>query len=192
MTDSDTRWRFLEWARSPGLRGSLRELAQGEPRSASVLAGSLIDDLLARAVGALGAGRPAGGSEQAASDYAARCLAVRLAGLISESMVAELRTLGHIRNEFAHSPSPEIDFDSTDVFRLVAHLRSPARVARDLGVDTRGTAVRAALQERLGLGSTGNRFWWLVAVMSVLGVLGARLESVGAQARSPLDRGAAA
>lgn len=163
------------------MAASLRELASGAPRSASVLAGSLIDDLLARAIGAAAAGRTSSGPEEPVSDYAARCLAARQAGIISESMLAELRTLGLIRNEFAHSPSSELNFESREVFRLVARLRSPTQIARDLGIDTRSTPVRAALQDRLALGPTGNRLWWLVAVISVLGVLGARLENAGAQ-----------
>ena len=182
IDDVKSAERALDWDR-------VRELAHGEPRSASVLAGSPIDNLLAREVAAVEAGQPAGTAVQAAPDYAARCLGVRQAGLISESMLSELRTLGHIRNEFAHSPSPELDFESNEIFRLVARLRSPARVARDLGIDTRGSVVRAALLENVALGLTGNRFWWLVAVISVLGVLGARLENAGAPAQAVPGRG---
>lgn len=95
-------------------------------------------------------------------------------------MLAELRGLGRIRNEFAHNPAPDLDFDSPDVAGSVERLRSPEQVARERGVSGAGSGVQEALQRAMPLSVGGRRYWWTVSVLSVLAVLGARVQVAGA------------
>ena len=123
-------WNFNSWVESDDLRASLTGLLSSDPRSATVLAGSIFDDMLSRLITAHLAGR-ADASELAEAsqlDCSAKCGSVREMGLIGERMLAELRGLGRIRNEFAHNPSPGLDFDSPEVAGSVERLRGPEQI----------------------------------------------------------------
>ncbi len=179
-------WNFDSWVAGDDLRASLEGLLSSEPRSATVLAGSIVDDMLARLITARMAGR-ADKSELADAaqlDYSTKCTSVREMGLIGERMLAELRGLGRVRNEFAHNPSPGLDFDSPEVAGGVEQLRGPEQVAKERSIPGVGSGVQDALERSMPLGVSGRRYWWTVSVLSVLAVLGARLHAASA------DRGA--
>lgn len=175
-------WDFNSWVAGDDLRASLEGLLSSEPRSATVLAGSIVDDMLTRLIAAHMAGR-ADASELADAaqlDYSTRCASVREMGLIGERMLAEMRGLGRIRNEFAHNPSPDLDFDSPEVAGSLERLRGPEQVASDRGVPGAGSGVQEALERALPLSVSGRRYWWTVSVLSVIAVLGARLHIASA------------
>ncbi len=180
-------WNFDSWVDSDDLRASLKGLLSSDPRSATVLAGSIFDDMLSRLITAHLAGR-ADASELAEAsqlDYSAKCGSVREMGLIGERMLAELRGLGRIRNEFAHNPAPGLDFDSPEVAASVERLRGPEQVAGERNVPGVGSGVQEALEKAMPLTAdegageggtvTGRRYWWTVSVLSALATLGARL-----------------
>ena len=180
--DQPGDWNFNSWVAGDDLRASLKGLLSSEPRSATVLAGSIIDGLLSRLITARMAGR-ADASELADAaqlDYSTKCGSVREMGLIGERMLAELRGLGRIRNEFAHNPSPDMDFDSTEVAGSVGRLRAPEQVAAERHVAGVGSGVQEALEVAMPLRVNGRRYWWTVSVLSTLAVLGARLHVAGA------------
>lgn len=188
MTDHQPEdFNFDIWIGGDDLRASLKGLLSSEPRSATVLAGSIIDGMLTRLITAHMA-RRADASELASAgqlDYSAKCTSVREMGLIGERMLAELRGLGRIRNEFAHNPAPDLDFDSLDVAGSVERLRGPEQVARDRGVSGAGSGVQEALERAMPLSVDGRRYWWTVSVLSVLAVLGARVHVATAAADAP-------
>ena len=94
-------------------------------------------------------------------------------------MLAELRSLGRIRNEFAHNTTPDLDFDSPDVAESVERLRGPIQIAADKSVPGAGPGVQDALERTLPLNVTGRRYWWSLAVLAAAGVLGERLHVAG-------------
>lgn len=183
MTDHQPDgWDFNSWLAGDDLRASLEGLLSSEPRSATVLAGSIVDDMLTRLITARMTGR-ADASELADAaqlDYSTKCTSVREMGLIGERMLAELRGLGRIRNEFAHSPSPDLDFDSPEVAGSVERLRGLEQVAKERSVPGAGSGVQEALERSMPLTVNGRRYWWTVSVLSVLAVLGARLHVASA------------
>ena len=147
-----------------------------------MLAGSIVDDMLMRLISARMAGR-ADASELADAaqlDYSMKCASVREMGLIGERMLAEMRGLGRIRNEFAHNPSPDLDFDSPEVAGSVERLRGPEQVASDRNLPGAGSGVQEALERVMPLSVSGRRYWWTLSVLSVLAILGARLHAASA------------
>ena len=180
--DQPGDWNFNSWVAGDDLRASLKGLLSSEPRSATVLAGSIVDDMLTRLITARMAGR-ADTSELADAaqlDYSTKCTSVREMGLIGERMLAELRGLGRIRNEFAHNPSPDLDFDSPEIADSVGRLRAPEQVAAERSVPGVGSGVQEGLERAMPLRVNGRRYWWTVSVLSTLAVLGARLHVAGA------------
>ncbi len=175
-------WDFNSWVAGDDLRASLVGLLSSEPRSATVLAGSIVDDMLTRLIAARMAGRAdaSGLADAAQLDYSTKCTSVREMGLIGERMLAEMRGLGRIRNEFAHNPSPDLDFDSPEVAGSVETLRGPEQVAKERSIPGVGSGVQEALERAMPLSVSGRRYWWTVSVLSILAVLGARLHQASA------------
>ncbi len=177
MTTADTEWSFASWISGSEFQGAVLSLTGGDARGASVLAGSTLEDLLTRLISEKLAEN--GDPETAERlDYSTKCSSAREMQLISERMLLELRTLGRVRNEFAHNPSPDLDFDSPDIASAVERLRSPSRAARGREIAGVGTGVGEALEKALLLGVTGRRYWWTVAVLSVMAILAARLDAL--------------
>lgn len=181
MTGSNSNWQFATWVKGPELATSLRELLTGAPRSATVLAGSLLDDLLARLIDSSLVNAPPGAAPASELDYSTKCVSAREMGVISDKMLEELRGLGRIRNEFAHNPSPTLDFNSTEISRSVERLKGPEQVARQYHVAGVGSGVRDALEKRLPMKATGHRYWWAVSVIAAIAILGVRLEATRAR-----------
>jgi len=175
---STKAWSFDSWLSSSDTKASLKGLLDSDPRSAGVLAGSVLDNLLGMLIAAglknrLDADKL---GDPADLDYSTKCTSAREMGLIGERMLAELRSLGRIRNEFAHNPMPALDFDSADVAESVERLRGPNQIAADKSVPGAGPSVQDALERALPLFHvTGRRYWWSLAVLAAAGVLGARL-----------------
>ncbi|NQW18151.1 MAG: hypothetical protein HQ478_11780 [Chloroflexi bacterium] len=174
-------WNFDFWLSSSETTASLKGLLDSDPRSASVLAGSVLDNLLGKLITAGLKNRLDGDKlgDPADLDYSTKCTSAREMGLIGERMLAELRALGRIRNEFAHNPMPDLDFDSADVAGAVERLRGPIQIAADKSVPGAGPGVQDALERALPLSVTGRRYWWSLAVLAAAGVLGARLHVAG-------------
>jgi hypothetical protein len=174
---STEAWNFDSWLNSSDTRASLKGLLDSEPRSASVLAGSVLDNLLGQLITAGLKNRLDSDKlgDPADLDYSTKCTSAREMGLIGERMLAELRSLGRIRNEFAHNPMPDLDFDSPDVAGAVERLRGPIQIAADRSVPGAGPGVQDALERALPLNVTGRRYWWSLAILAAAGVLGARL-----------------
>ena len=170
-------WKFSAWIAGDELRASLEGLLTSDPRSATVLAGAILDDMLTRVIASRMDGRADAEELAGASqlDYSVKCTSVREMGIVGERMLGELRGLGRIRNEFAHNPAPDLDFDSPDVAGSVERLRGPEQVARDRSIAGVGSGVQEALARSMPLPVDGRRYWWTISVLSVLGVLGARL-----------------
>jgi hypothetical protein len=174
---SRTPWIFDDWVKSDAMAGSIKRLIESDARAATILAGSMLDDLLGRLIAAglrnrLDAEKV---GDPAELDYSTKCKSAREMGLIGERFLAELRTLGWIRNEFAHNPSPDLDFDSEGVSDSVGRLRGPIQIASDRSMPGAGPGVQDALERKLPLTVTGRRYWWLLSVLAAAGVLGARL-----------------
>lgn len=159
-----------DWVPAPEVTASLTELVSGAPRSAAILAGSLLDQALEQL---LGSELPFM-SEQRDVDYSGKCQALLTAGVLGERMYDELRALGRIRNEFAHSPALDLDFDSPEVAKHVRRLRGPRVVAEWRGVRRASPGSSSALEHLMPLGVTGLRYWWVIATLSALAVLSHR------------------
>jgi|GEM_PF-2218423 hypothetical protein len=177
----DSVWNFDSWLKSTDTAASLKGLLDSDPRSASVLAGSILDNLLGQLIAAGLKSRLDSEKlgDPADLDYSTKCTSAREMGLIGERMLAELRSLGRIRNEFAHNPTPDLDFESADVAGAVERLRCPIQIATDKSVPGAGPGVQDALERALPLNVTGRRYWWSLAVLAAAGVLGARLHVAG-------------
>ena len=177
MTTTETDWSFASWISGSDFQGAVLTLTGDDARGASVLAGSMLEDLLTRLISAKLAenGDPATAAQL---DYSTKCSSAREMQLISERMLLELRTLGRVRNEFAHNPAPDLGFDSPDVASAVERLRSPSRVARGKDIAGVGTGVGEALEKAIPLGITGRRYWWTTAVLSVMAILAGRIDAL--------------
>ena len=174
-------WSFDSWLSSSDTKATLKGLLDSDPRSASILAGSVLDNLLGMLIAAGLNTRPDVDSlgDPADLDYSTKCTSAREMGFIGERMLAELRSLGGIRNKFAHNPMPDLDFDSAEVAESVERLRGPNQIATDKSVPGAGPGVQDALERALPLNVAGRRYWWSLAVLAAAGVLGARLNVAG-------------
>jgi hypothetical protein len=118
MSDSDTdseQVGELDWATSPDVDAALDELEDSSPRAAAVLGGALVEDLLDRLLaGALPDDNEAR-LQSGEIDYFKKGHWAFRMGLISKLELRELRLLGRIRNEFAHSWSADLGFGSDKI-----------------------------------------------------------------------------
>jgi hypothetical protein len=135
MSDSDTdseQVGELDWATSPDVDAALDELEDSSPRAAAVLGGALVEDLLDRLLaGALPDDNEAR-LQSGEIDYFKKGHWAFRMGLISKLELRELRLLGRIRNEFAHSWSADLGFGSDKIKDRVRGLDTPDHLVTDV------------------------------------------------------------
>lgn len=172
---------YFAWLTSSEVRQALNEIGDSTDRAAAVLAGALLEDQLIRLLERstlddlkdfrLRVDRSLGFSDHCTWAY-------RL-GLIDEDILAELRILGRIRNEFAHNWASNLSFESGRVADLVGNLRSPNNV-----LDPKSPYAQypdIATHRMLVLSS--KRWWWSTAVGGLLSELRERGDNAAAPQR---------
>ena len=168
MRDSDTDLEQvgeLDWAIRPDVDAALDELEDSSPRAAAVLGGALLEDLLDRLlVEALPDDNEAK-LQTGEIDYFKKGHWAFRMGLISKFELRELRILGRIRNQFAHTWSADLGFGSDKIKDRVMSLDTPDHLVTDVTGSGRHLVplgdVAAYIQE-----SEKNR--WLIAVTQMM------------------------
>ena len=177
MRDSDTYLEQvdeLDWSIRPDVDAALDELEDSSPRAAAVLGGALLEDLLDRLLaGALPDDNEARLQSREIDYFKKGHWAFRM-GLISKFELRELRTLGKIRNQFAHSWSADLGFGSAKVKDWVRSLETPNHLVDDVT----GSGRRLVpLGDVAAYTRENEQHRWLVAVNQMMIRLLSRIEA---------------
>lgn len=158
---------YLEWFLGDEMGRVLNELSESKPRPAAILAGAIIEAQLERLVqhSVIDDRSPKVGT----LPYSQLCSWAYRLGLIDSDLLDELKTLGNIRNAFAHDGSPDINFEIPTISALVKKLKSPQLLTGHYTADQNKdiVAMRLKLQE-------SNENWWNAAFAIVVLDLRAR------------------
>ena len=176
MTDPDAdleQGSELDWATSPDVEAALDELEDASPRAAAVLGGALLDDLLDRLLAAALPDVNDARLKVGDIDYSEKGLWALRMGLISKFELRELRLLGRIRNEFAHSWSAALGFDSNKIKGRVMSLNTPTHPLTAVTGSGRHLAPLGDVEAYIQA-SEKNR--WLMAVIQMMIRLLKRIE----------------
>ena len=164
----------LDWTIRPEVDAAVDELEDSSPRAAAVLSGALLEDLLDRLL-----------TETLPDDTQAKLAAGEIdyfkkghwalrMGLISKFELRELRTLGKIRNQFAHTWSAGLDFGSFRIKDWVRNLETPDHLIQ--AVDGSGGHL-IPLGDVVAYTQENERHRWLIAVTQMMIRLLGRIET---------------
>ena len=175
QSDADTEQvAEFDWATSPDVDAALDELEDSSPRAAAVLGGALLEDLLDRLLVGTLPGDNDARLETGELDYFGKGRWAFRMGLISKLELRELRLLGRIRNQFAHSWSADLAFGSDKIKDRVRSLDTPDHLVTEVTGSGRHLVplgdVAAYIQE-----NEKNR--WLIAVNQMMIRLLNRIEA---------------
>lgn len=128
-TESDQPVEY-DWAIRPDVDAAIDELEDSSPRAAAVLGGALLDDLLDRLLAQALPDDKQAEIKAGEIDYFEKSQWALRMGLISKFELRELRILGKIRNQFAHSWSADLDFGSLKIKDWVWSLETPNQLIK--------------------------------------------------------------
>ena len=163
-----------DWATSPDVNAALDELEDSSPRAAAVLGGALLEDLLDRLLASALPDDNEGQLQVGEIDYFKKGHWAFRMGLISKLELRELRLLGRIRNEFAHSWSADLAFGSNRIRDRVMSLDTPDQLVTDV---TGAGRHLVPLGDVLAYIQQNEKNRWLIAVNQMMIRLLNRLES---------------
>ena len=164
----------LDWAIRPDVDAALDELEDASPRAAAVLGGALLEDLLDRLLARALPEDSQAKLESGELDYFHKSRWALRMGLISRLEFSELRVLGRIRNQFAHSWSPDLNFGSERIKDRIRSLKTP-----DLRIEeVAGSGQHLILQgDVAAYTQESEQHRWLIAVNQMMIRLLGRIET---------------
>ena len=164
----------FDWTTRPEVDAAIDELEDSSPRAAAVLGGALLEDILDRLLAAALPDDSQARLESGEIDYFKKGHWALRMGLISRFEFRELRILGRIRNQFAHTWSAALDFGSFRIKDWVRSLETPDHLIQS--VDGSGGHL-IPLGDVSAYTKESERHRWLIAVTQMMIRLLGRIEA---------------
>ena len=174
----------LDWADRPDVDAAVDELEDSSPRAAAVLGGALLEDLLDRLLAKALPEESEAKFDAGEIDYFRKGRWAFRMGLISKFELRELRILGRIRNQFAHTWSANLSFGSERIGDWVRNLETPGHLMQDVAASGRRLVP---LGDVASYAQENEQHRWLIAVTQMMIRLLNRIEAVHRFAVPPDD-----
>lgn len=163
-----------EWAEGEEARRRLASVLRSEPKDAVEAAQDLLDQATRTLVASELVDEVSVEGALVPEDPATCRRVASELGLISEEIRQEIELLVAVRDACVSSDPTRVSFGSRELQERLAQLQSPVLYARKLGFWRPDETV----ESKCPLGVSGPRYWWSIAVLSMLGVLASRVRRV--------------